>query len=895
MNGIFVRTGMAVVVIGLAASVPALAQNAAPAPKESPTAAQPAPDTLPPVDVVQPKQKAAKKTPAKKTVAKKSAPKTPPSEPAPIAATEPVDAPPSDTAAPTRPGTGGIASGTVNMSPVSGSELPIEKVPAAVGRANASDIARTGEVPVQNLLQATVPSVVISDTQGNIFQTSVQYRGYEASPVNGIAQGLAVYQNGTRINESFGDTVNWDFLPTNAIDGITVLGANPLYGLNAIGGAIGINMRDGFNFHGVELDTRFGSYGRVQGSATAGLQSGNWAIFGAIEGVRDDGWRDFSESELKRLYADLGYRTGTSEFHMSFTGADNKVGVTAAAPVELLAIDRERTFTSPQETESEMQMVQLNGSVLAMPTLRLSANAYYRHFKQAHIDGNILDIQNCGPVAEDGITPLDPAAVCVQNEDPEAPGNVQPTVPLRDADGNVILRPNPGNTRFGVIDKTGQDADTFGGSIQATDRSNLFGFKNQFVVGASYDHGSVKYGTSSEFGVFRPKYFVQGDGTTLGGDDDFIPKNLETTNDYFGVFFLNTVDLTDRLSLSLGGRYNYARLEIDNNTEIEDGEEDKLSGTHKFTRFNPSVGLTYQIFNGLTAYGGYSEANRSPTTAELACADPEQPCLIESALVSDPPLEQVVSKTFELGLRGKVYSFGAANDVSWSLGGFFSRNDDDIILIAAEQTGRGFFDNVGQTERKGIEAAVQYRNSSLFTYASYAYTEAEFRENLVISAADNPVAQPCEVDDPPPPGFEIPNCVTVRPGDRLPGIPRHKFKAGFDYGVTSKWRFGADMIAVSNQIFVGDEGNDNTPLPGYAKVNLHTSYDLTDNIQIYGLIDNVFNTRYGLFGTYFNTDAGQYAAGADPALAGLQYDENNAKTILPAPPVTAYGGVKVRF
>ena len=109
-------------------------------------------------------------------------------------------------------------------------------------------------------------------------------------PSTAPPQGIAVYQNGVRINEVFGDVVNWDFIPSNAIDSITVLGANPVYGLNAIGGAIGITMRDGFNFQGAEFDTRFGSYGRIQGGAAAGAKSGNWGIFAAIEGIKDDGY-----------------------------------------------------------------------------------------------------------------------------------------------------------------------------------------------------------------------------------------------------------------------------------------------------------------------------------------------------------------------------------------------------------------------------------------------------------------------------------------------------------------------------------------------------------------------------------------------------------------------------
>ena len=164
------------------------------------------------------------------------------------------------------------------------------------------------------------------------FQTDIQFRGFEASPVNGVAQGLAVYQNGVRINESFGDIVNWDFLPTNAINNVAVVVGNPVFGLNALGGAVVVDMKDGFNFHGADVDTRFGSFGRKQVSTEAGYQSGNWAAYGAFEAINDDGFRDFSDAEVRRGYFDLGVKGDNAEFHFNFTGADNNVGVTAAAP-----------------------------------------------------------------------------------------------------------------------------------------------------------------------------------------------------------------------------------------------------------------------------------------------------------------------------------------------------------------------------------------------------------------------------------------------------------------------------------------------------------------------------------------------------------------------------------
>ena len=130
-----------------------------------------------------------------------------------------------------------------------------------------------------SIIQQTVPGAILEDLQGNGFQQNLQYRGFNSSPLNGMPQGLAVYQNGVRINESFGDIVNWDFLPDSAIEGITIVGANPVFGLNALGGAVTILMRDGFNFQGTEIDVRGGSFGRVQGELATGQRSGTWGAF----------------------------------------------------------------------------------------------------------------------------------------------------------------------------------------------------------------------------------------------------------------------------------------------------------------------------------------------------------------------------------------------------------------------------------------------------------------------------------------------------------------------------------------------------------------------------------------------------------------------------------------
>ncbi len=368
-------------------SVSALAQESggtAP-PKPAAPASQ-----LPEVEVIQ--KKAA---PAPKAAQKKSAPKKQASAPTPQPPSPPVQP------AAAQPGLGGIATGTVNMSPISGSEIPIANYPAAVGRASQEDIAKFREASVPEVLQNTVPGVVLSDAQGNLYQRTLQYRGFDSSPLNGDAQGLAVYQNGVRINESFGDIVNYDFLPDNAIAGMTILGANPVYGLNAIGGAIGITMRDGFNFQGVEIDSRFGSFGHKEGQLAVGARSGNWGAFASGQIIDDDGFRDFSPAEIRRYYGDIGVKGDGAEFHVNITHANNFVGVTAAAPEQLLDLGWANTFTSPQTTDNEMTMLSANASVKATDTLTFSGVAYHRWFKQRHADGNIAEAVECGTDPDD--------------------------------------------------------------------------------------------------------------------------------------------------------------------------------------------------------------------------------------------------------------------------------------------------------------------------------------------------------------------------------------------------------------------------------------------------------------------------------------------------------------
>jgi iron complex outermembrane receptor protein len=738
-------------------------------------------------------------------------------------------------------------------SPVStpGTALAVDKVASAINFVDTKQIERTGSLNVTDALQQSVGSVNITEVTGNPFQPNVEFRGFVGSPVSGTPQGLAVYQNGVRINEAFGDTVNWDLIPTAAIKSVAVVTNNPAFGLNALGGAVTVQMKDGFGYQGAEINTMAGSYGRIQSSLQWGKQADQFAIYGALEGLHDDGFRNFSPSNIRRFYSDVGYRNENAEFHLNMGVADNKFGASATVPNELLQNYWGATYTTPQTTANQVAYANLTGKVDVTPTWTVQTIAHARAFGQQVVDGNPTGTQPCD---------ADATLLCFGDA----------STPANGLDGNQLSNPFVPGAILGQIDRTTTRSTTGGFSVEATNTDELFGHGNRFVVGTSIDSSVTQFTASAELGTVGSNYVVDGSGVFLGRSGSPVsigPVSLRTTNQYTGFYVLDTFDVTKAFSITAGGRYNDARI------ALEDQLGGLLNGNERFDRFNPIIGGTYKITSEITAYAGYSEANRAPTPLELGCADPANPCIIAAFLVSDPSLKQVVSRTIEAGFRGtRDLGFGT---LDWKLGGFRATNTDDIMAIPdPDLQGFGFFQNVGSTRRQGIEAEAKFKSSAWQIYGSYTFIDARFLDALQLGS-NSPFA-------------DANGQIQVLPGDQIPAIPRHRVKAGFDYNITDAFKVGADAVFVSSQYLVGDESNQAPKLPSYTVFNVHTSYQVSKTIQVYGRINNLFDSRYATYGTFFDTNAlPNFANGGAPFL--------DARSLSPASPRTFYAGLKVTF
>ena len=751
----------------------------------------------------------------------------------------------------------------VTTTPLPGAEVPREKIPAITHVLTPEDVRITGVPDVLGSLESRIGGVTLNNAQGNPFQPNFSYRGFDASPLVGNAQGLAVYVNGARFNQPFGDTVNWDLIPSIAINRMTLEGSNAAFGLNALGGSLSVELKNGFNYQGAELEVYGGSFNRIASSFQFGKQIDNTAVYLALAGLREDGWRDFSPSKLRQLYSDVGWRGSSGEVHFNVLAANNSLVGNGTTPVELLDFRRASIFTHPDETLNKYVRVAASGNFDLTDQLSMQANAYYSRFRQRTRNGDASDAEPCE---------ADDAFLCLDDDGPPLLGRNGAPIPNFVTNSPYLLFPafadrfDEGGP-YAQLNRTATDTHGFGGTVQATYKHRLLGMQNRVVVGGSFDGGLTRFGATSEVGALTLDRGFEGPGTVISMPDGSItPVDVKARNSYYGLYVSDLLDITDKLSASFSARLNVA------NIVLRDQIGTEITGNHTFNRINPAAGLAYKITPDVSVYGGYSEANRIPTPAELSCADPAAPCSLTNFFVGDPPLDQVVARTFEAGLRGR---FAAPDGIvgRWNVGVFRTDTEDDIMFTSSPIIGRAFFQNIGATRRQGIEAGVSLRAPRWTAFAEYAFLDATFRSFLTLNSPENPFAN----DD---------GQIFVSPGDKLPSVAEHQLKFGATFNVTDAWKVGFLGRAVSGKFLFGDESNLNPRTDPYVVVNLNTSYDITPNLQVFGVVENVFNTDYETFGTFSPT--------AEVPIIEVP-GATNTRSLSPAPPLAVFAGIRAKL
>ena len=731
----------------------------------------------------------------------------------------------------------------VGASPLLGTGLDRNKVPAVSNVVTSGDVMRTGIASALGALQDTVPGVSLDDAQGNQFQPNLIYRGFSASPLDGNAQGLAVYLNGVRFNQPFGDAVNWDLLPDIAIDKMNLQGSNPVFGLNALGGSLSIQMKNGFTWKGASAEAHAGSFGTIGGAFQYSVRSGNTATYVAANSLHTDGWRQANASDVRQFYGDVGWRGDAAELHASVLLADNVLNGPGTVPVQLLSAQRNAMFTAPNLTTNKYGLFSLSGTWDVTDTTSLQGLVYAGAFSQRVRNGNTTNAQPCGGFLCGG----DGAVLTGRN------GASIPD----------FLNGGP----YSQLNNQAVDTNGYGAALQVAHDGTLFGMHNKIVAGISFDGGaSVLTASSAIGGLTASRQFV-GPGIVIDQPDGAIaPVRVGTATGYYGAYVANVLDLTPKLAVSLSGRMNVAQV------DLHDMNGTALNGSHRFSRFNPGIGLAYAMRPNVSLYASYAEANRAPTPSELSCASPDRPCTLANFFVGDPSLKQVVAHTVEIGARGQIHLSGDTK-LDWNLGVYRTDSSDEILFVASATPGLDFFQNVSRTRRQGIEAGLTLRSPRLKAWLNYTYTDATFQTALTLDSPLNPAA-------------DANGQIHIVSGNRLPGIPRHRLKAGLSYAATEAWTVGLTGTFSSGQTLFGDEANLTPDTGGYFVLAANTSYQLTEKIQIFALVQNVLNAKYATFGTFSSTGAVPIAQ-----VPGA----TDTRSLSPAPPFAGFAGVRVTF
>ena len=722
-----------------------------------------------------------------------------------------------------------------------GAAMDVERMAAHVQQATAEQLRERGALDLADYLRRGFAGVFVNEAQNNPLQPDLQYRGFVGSPLLGLPQGLAVYQDGVRVNEPFGDTVSWALIPQSAIATIALQpGSNPLFGLNALGGAIAIETKNGFSHAGTAAELSGGSFGRRSLQAeTGGSSDGGFGYFVTGSRFEEDGWRDYSPSEATQLFANLGWRLGGTTLNASLLLADTDLIGNGAAPVQLLEIDRGAIFTRPDQTRNDLTLLTLSGTRALGERWELTGNVYYRESDVSTYNGDDSDFEAC----EDF-----PGLLCEEEDDEEEivldPLGV-PVPALPELEGATVNR-------------TSTEQEGSGIGLQAAWSGTLAGRDNRLVLGVAYDESDIGFAASTELGTLDATRLALPGGYFVG--EAFTLLGAETANASW--YFSNTLALSNAAALTLSGRYN--RTDV----TLRDRLGTALDGDHSFRSFNPAIGLTVRLPGRASFFAGYSESNRAPSPVELTCADEDDPCRLPNAFLADPPLEQVIASTYETGVRG---AWG--NDErggGWHASLFRTTNDNDILFVSAGAlTNEGYFDNVGKTRRQGLELALDGGSERLGWFASFTLLDATFRDAFAVPSPNNPAATDGEI--------------AVEPGDRLPLVPRRLVKGGVRAAVTPKLTIGGDVVASSSQHYRGDEGNLLEPLDGYAILSFRAEYRFDDRAALYFSADNVLDTEYETFGTFGEPDEVLGDDFEDPRFLG------------PGAPRAGWIGVRVRF
>jgi outer membrane receptor protein involved in Fe transport len=569
-----------------------------------------------------------------------------------------------DSTAPVYPAAEMLSVDVVGVAPLPGLGIDRNQLPYQVQTATACDIGASAGQNLGEFMARNLTGVNVNEISGSPLQNDITYRGFRASPVLGASQGISVYLDGVRVNEPFGDVVNWDMLPESAIGSVMLApGSNPLYGLNTLGGALVLTSKSGKSHPGVDAGVSATSNGQRRSDLAYGYDSGeHWNAFVAGTAFDDKGWRDQSDGNLGTLYAKLAGSIDDNDWSVAMLAGRSRLIGNGLLPDGLYEQNRRAVYTSPDETRNRLRQIVFSMTHRFDDRTQLVTALYARNSRRSTVNGDINDDY---------------------------------------AEGESD-KPATYNTT-----ETRQNSQGFSANFSKDTQAH------QLTAGVSFDRSSVSFAQFEQEADFAPDRSV-----VLDADEEREPgSSVDGSSRAAGLYAADTWTVADSTWLTASARYNYARV----SNQLHGGDEDQPRETFSYRKLNPALGLARLVGGGWTLFANLSQSNRVPTVIELGCANPEEPCRLPVGLQSDPYLKQVVSRTVEAGARWQD-GHGAAAAIST----YRTVNRDDILFLSAGLAQQGYFANFGRTRHQGLDVSVSRKFGDWSAHLSYSYLDAVY-------------------------------------------------------------------------------------------------------------------------------------------------------------------------
>ncbi len=723
----------------------------------------------------------------------------------------------------------------VGTSPLPGIGIEEDKLPYDVQSVTAADIERSQTMNFTDYMARNLSGITINEVQGSPFQADIAYRGFRLSGILGSAQGLSVYLDGVRVNEPFGDVVNWDMIPEAAISNVTLIpGSNPIYGLNTLGGALAFTTKSGLTAPGTEIKVQAGSFGRKRiDVSTGGKNSEGYHHFISATAFDENGWRDYSPGNLGNVFAKIGRQQNDSNWDLSLVVARSNLLGNGLLPSRnygpegedqptrgMYENNRHWIYTHPDKTRNNLDMLTFNFQRLLDSNTELSAMAYVRQGKRRAYSGD------------------------AEREESEL-------VPGTYADEGVI--------NYNTSRQT-----SYGGSVNYTRLLDA----HQLTIGASADASRIRYGASQ-----AECESLSASRETVDCGEAERTSGVTGKTTALGIYASDTWTLNERTFITGAARFNHANV-ANTITNYEDGVgTQRPRESFNYNSLNPSLGISYKLAPTVSLFGNVGQSNRVPTVIELGCADPNEPCRLPTGLQADPYLKQVIARTIEFGTRWRLSS-----DSEFTASVYRSENKDDILFRAVSVSGLGYFSNFSRTRRQGIDLSARTEIGPVTLQASYNYLDATYQDEGELFGGERNIS--------------------VRPGTRIAGLPKHTLRIGADWRVQPKLVVGGSVLATSSIVsqgnedgLIGDGEKVNANVKGYTIMNLHANYEASKGLDYFVRVNNVFDTRFETYGlmalSMFDQFGNQASSASTPP--------NVSRFIAPGAPRNFMVGVRYRF